>query len=414
MERTLLSHTETTVQNLDGSASTIHSPTFYRVRFFVLETFPGALQEEITVLTNEQGSACGFPFEEAGEYVVFAFSKEGSGQLWTSKCSITHKLQTGNEDADLTWMRALRSAPSGATIYGSLTPPPGLADANLPATISVRGPEVHEALLGSNRQYTFSGLSPGEYTVSALMAPGFVTADPRKVTVTDTGCAQVDWPVHYDGHIRGRVTDASGKPLDNIYMVLQRRDSHVATGLAQVAVNQTDPNGRYDFLRVPPDDYLVSANDLGPSPTRPYPRVYYPNNASDAGAVGVHLGASTIVENINITLPNAWKQVLVHTRVLRSDGSPAIGAAAYAHDVDYQWSGELATAAAGADGCVTLTLYEGRTYYLTATISGGTQQRCAGPLNFTARDGLILDAISIEHNWGNCLAQLNPNFRPPR
>src|SRR5437870_7130203 len=106
--------------------------------------------------------------------------RSGSGQLWTSKCSITHKLQTGNEDADLTWMRALRSAPSGATIYGSLTPPPGLADANLPATISVRGPEVHEALLGSNRQYTFSGLSPGEYTVSALMAPGFVTADPRK------------------------------------------------------------------------------------------------------------------------------------------------------------------------------------------------------------------------------------------
>ena len=414
VERTLLSPTETTVQNLDGSTSTIRSPGFYRVRFFVLETLRGEPHEEIAVLTNEQGSACGFSFEDASEYVVFAFSKEGSVELWTSKCSLTHKLETGKEDADLTWMRALRSAPSGATIYGSLAPPQGLAGENLSATISIRGPEVHEDVMNGKRRYTFSGLSPGEYTVSALMAPGFVTADPRRVTVADKGCAEVNWPVNYDGHIRGRVSDASGKPLDNIYMVLQRHDSRVATGLAQVAVDHTGPNGGFDFLRVPPGDYLVSANDLGPSPTRPYPRVYYPNADSAADAVSVHLGASSIVENINIALPNAWKRAVVHARVLQPDGSAAVGAEVYAHDVDYQWSGELATGAASADGRVALTVYEGRTYYLTATISGGTQQRCAGPLNFTAKDGLILDAITIEHNWGNCLAQLNSEFRPPR
>jgi hypothetical protein len=414
VERTLLSHTETTVRNLDGSTSTIHSPGFYRVRFSVLEAFRGELQEEITILTNEQSSACGFPFEEAGEYVVFAFSKEGSGELWTSKCSLTHKLQAGKEDADLTWMRALRSAPGGATIYGRLAPVQGLEESNLPVTVSVRGPEAREAVLDSNWQYTFTGLSPREYTVSALMAPGFVMADARKVTVTDKGCAQVDWPVHYDGHIRGRVTDGSGKPLDNIYMVLQRRDSHVPTGLAQVAVNQTDPNGRYDFLRVPPADYLVSANDLGPSPTRPYPRVYYPNADSETDAAGVHLGASTIVEDINISLPNAWKRVVVHTRVLQPDGSPATQAQVDARDIDYLWSVEPAMATAGPDGRAALTVYEGRTYYLTATISGGTQQRCAGPLKFTAKDSVILEPITIEHNWGNCLAQLNPNFRPPR
>jgi hypothetical protein len=61
-----------------------------------------------------------------------------------------------------------------------------------------------------------------------------------------------------------------------------------------------------------------------------------------------------------------------------------------------------------------LSLYEGRTYYLVATISGGTQQRCGGPLKFVAKDGVTLGTITIEHNWGNCLAQLGPEFQAPR
>jgi hypothetical protein len=84
------------------------------------------------------------------------------------------------------------------------------------------------------------------------------------------------------------------------------------------------------------------------------------------------------------------------------------------YDIDYLWSVVPATALAGSDGGATLTLYEGRTYYLTSYISSpnGTQQRCAGPLKFIASEGLRLDAITIEH-VGNCLAQLSPLFRPP-
>src|SRR5438132_1236907 len=311
-------------------------------------------------------------------------------------------------------MRALRSAQSGSAIYGSLAPPSGLAEENLSATVSIRGPEVRTAVLNGKWQYTFSGLSPGEYTVSVAMAPGFATLGARQVSVKDKGCAQVDWEVLYDSHVRGRVADTSGRPLNNLYMVLERRDSRVATGLATVRSSQTGSDGHYDFSLVPPGDYLVSANHLGPSPTQPYPRVYYPNADSDVGATSVHVAASSTVENLDITLPNAWKQVTVHTRVLQPDGSPAIGAQVFAHDVDYSWSGEPAMATASANGGATLNVYEGRTYYLTATISGGTQQRCAGPLKFTAKDGVRLDPITIEHNWGNCLAQLSPSFRPPR
>lgn len=246
------------------------------------------------------------------------------------------------------------------------------------------------------------------------MAPGFGSAGERKVAVVDKGCAQVDWAVLFDSHIRGRVTDAAGHALRSIFMVLQRRDPRMATGLADVDLKETDSDGRYDFAFIPPGDYLVSANHLGPSPTRPYPRIYYSNADSDADAISVHLVASSSVDHIDITLPNAWKHVVVNTQVLLPDGSPATGAQVFARDTNYLWSVEPSMATSGPDGRAALTVYEGRTYYLTATISGGAQQRCAGPIKFSATDGAILDAITIEHNWGNCLAQLNPNFRRPR
>lgn len=414
VEQTLVSPPETTVRNLDGSTSKIYSPGYYRVRFAVFETLRGNSLMERTVLTNEQSSACGFPFEEGGEYLVFASAGQEPDQLWTSKCARTRKLEPGKEDADITWMRALPSAPHGATIFGRVLLPTGLEASTLATKVNVKGREDHDAPADREGNYSLKLLSPGEYTVSVAVGRGFVTDDPQKVIVADKGCAQLDWLVSYDGHVRGRISDAAGHALTNMYVVLERRDSGMVTGLALVRSGVTDSDGRYDFSLVPPGEYLVSANNLGPSPTRPYPRVYYRKADSDAAATGVHVEASGITEHIEVTLPSAWTGVTVHARVLQPDGSPATGADVEAVDVDYAWTVEPAMATAGENGDATLKVYDGRIYYLTATISGGTQQRCAGPLRFSARDGARLDAITIEHNWGNCLAQLNPDFRPPR
>jgi hypothetical protein len=414
-EQTLVSHTNETVKNLDGSSSVVESPGYYRVRLSVLEMFRGELQsQEIDILTNEQSSACGFPFETGAEYVVFAFTNQGTNELWTSKCSHTHKLAPGKEDVDVSWMRALATAPKGATIYGTLVPTPKPAGANPSAAIHLRGQESRNAIPDENGKYAFSSLSPGEYTVSVALPSGFAADADRTVTLVDKGCSQIDWPARYDGHIRGLVTDADGHPQPGIFTVLQRRDSNSATGFADVDLKDTGPDGRYEFSPVPPGDYLVSTNHLGPSPTRPYPRFYYPDAESDAGATTIHLPVSGTVDNINVTLPNAWRSVTVHARVLLSDGSPAVGADVDAYDANYLWSGEPARADADRDGRATLSVYEGRTYYLVATISGGTQQQCAGPLRFAGKDGVTLGTITIQHNWGNCLAQLNPDFRPLR
>ncbi len=403
------------VKNLDGTTSTLIGPGRYRVRFQVLETLRGEPhQQEITVLTNDQETACGFPFKDGGEYLVFTFPDQATGELSASKCTHTHALEAGKEDSDLSWMRALAASPAGATIFGSLVLPPGVVGPDRTSTVTIRGAENRDVVPDGEGRYAVSGLAPGKYTVSAVVPSPLVTGKARTVAVLDKGCAQVDWRAYYDGHIRGQVTDATGHPLAKVPVALERRDPTLATGHGGVAFKETDAQGHYDFSFVQPGDYLVAANPWGPSPTRPYPRVFYPWAESADAAASIHAAASATVDDINVTLPNAWRKVAVHARALLPDGSPAIGADVTARDVDYLSSIEPAMANAGVDGRTTVVVYEGRAYYLTATISGGTQQRCGGPLKFTAEDGLILEPIIIEHHWGNCLAQLNPRFRPPR
>lgn len=192
LEQTLISHTETSVKNLDGTTSTVVSPGYYRVRFSVLEMLKGEPQQQKFVLTHEQESACGFPFAEGGEYVVFSSSDEATGELWTSKCTDTHALEAGKEDADLLWMRALATAPDGATIYGRFLLPPGLARLSGPASLAFRGPEIRGVIPDESGRYALNRLLPGEYTVSAAVPPGFTSSGVRTVAVVNKGCAQVD------------------------------------------------------------------------------------------------------------------------------------------------------------------------------------------------------------------------------
>ena len=415
VDQTIVSSAIGTVKNLDGSYSTTQGPGYFRVRFSVLEMFRGESQsKEIDILTNDQDSACGFPFAAGAEYLVFSSANAQTNELWTTTCSHTHELQPGVEDVDLAWMRALATAPKGATIYGSVLPVPNSTGAHPAATINLSGPENHNAVPDHTGKYSFANLTSGQYTVSAVLPTGLTSEANRTVSLIEKSCSQIDWHVRYDGHIRGIVSDADGHPLPDMFIVLQRRDPNSATGFADVDLKSTGPDGRYDFAPVSLGDYRVSANHLGPSSTRPYPRIYYPKAESDSAASVIHLAASATADNIDVVLPNPWKTVTVRARVQLADGSPAVDADVNAYDINYLNSGEPNGADSDADGRVALSVYEGRTYYLVATISGGTQQRCAGPLRFIAKDGIEVATILINHNWGNCLAQLNPEFRPPR
>jgi hypothetical protein len=385
-------------------------PSRLQVRFHVDETFRGATHEEVTVSTSAQSSACGFAFVQGAEYVVFTDEDKASGEMSTTKCSRTHTYRA-DQDEDVAWMHALRNAPAGATIFGTLRMPAG---APLSQThVELLGAQTRHLVVDEKGAYSAAGLPPGDYEVSASVPPGFATDDARSVAVVDKGCAEVDWRVSYSGVINGRLTDAAGTPIPDMVMQLEQRYPDSATGYSMLNITETDAQGRYSFARLAPGDYIVAANSLGPSSKRPYPRMFFPHAANEQTADPVHLGASATKDHIDIVLPKAWKPVVVHAKVVLQDGTPAANVPVVGSDQSMFWSPEPAMAVTDALGEANLTVYEGRSYYLTA-VTTTAPQRCAGPLAFTATGDMTLQAITIEHNWGNCLAQLNPKFAPPK
>jgi len=330
IELTLLRPPVTPIKNLDRTTSTIINSGQYKVRFSVSETFRGQVQQEITVYTQEQRSACGFPFKNGTEYIVFTDENKATGQLETSKCSHTHEFEAAKDDIDVSFMRGFAKAPAGATIFGNLKMPSGVVSSA--AQVILRGAENHDLAPNEKGAYSIAGLPPGRYTVTAKVPAGFSTRGMRTVSVPDKGCAEVDWPIYYDGHIKGRVTDTTGMPLGNMSMELSRRDRSSRNGFSGVNMLNTDADGRYDFAQVPPGDYFVVANQLGPSPERPYPRVYFPDAETQETATEVHLESSAVQEHIDITLPKAWRSVIVRTKIVLQDGNPAAGAEISAYE----------------------------------------------------------------------------------
>jgi hypothetical protein len=234
-EQTLISPADETIKNLDGSASTIHSPGYFRVRFSVLEMFTGEPRtQEIDILTNEQSSACGFSFVTGSEYMVFASTNPQTNEPWTSHCTRTHELEPGKEDADVSWLQGRAALPRVATIYGTVFLASDSTGPNPLVRIDLHGSQSRSAVPDQNGRYAFPNLSPGVYTVSAVVPTGFTINDSRTVTLVEKACSQLDFWPRYDGHIRGVVTDSDGRPLPDIFMALQRRDSNFATGFIEI------------------------------------------------------------------------------------------------------------------------------------------------------------------------------------
>jgi hypothetical protein len=231
--------------------------------------------------------------------------------------------------------------------------------------------------------------------------------------VVDKACVESDYRIVSDGHIRGRITDFNAKPMGDVYVLLYIPDADSPRGRRQAGSQVIGSDGRFDFAGVPPGDYLVSSNDLGPSPDNPYPRVFYAAQGNSGQPTIIHIGAAQSVDEMDIAFPKPWRLITVPVRVLLPDGSPAVDAQFHADDSDYQSAGGPYTAMPDSRGRASLSVYEGRTYFLTAYING-ENQRCGGPLKFVAKPNLVLEPIVIEHNWGNCMAQLDPGFVPPQ
>jgi protocatechuate 3,4-dioxygenase beta subunit len=277
------------------------------------------------------------------------------------------------------------------------------------AIVTLSGPMVpRSALTDSQGRFTFPGLIPGDYEVSASVG-GWPGTLGQQTSFESTSHIAVSRAARVDGvtlvlsrglAVTGTIVDRTGEPLQGVPVVaLQLNttgDERHATpaGAVQGAARQTDDRGRYRVLGLQPGKYIVAAlADAatlggGTSTSQPVP-IYYPGSSSTAYAVSVTV-ATKDVEGIDFALGDV-PTARVTGMAFDSSGAPLAGTIALTVS---QRSGSIVpsprTTQPNANGAFTFVNVAPGDYVLQATRSElGRAQGVGGVIN-------PLDAVEFD------------------
>lgn len=375
------------------------------IRLQVLEVFKGDPGPEVTIIGRNQ------IFSKGGGFLVYA-EPTAQKQVVAPILTRTGPLEYPQTADDLAWLRAYPTAPPTASIFGSINMGHGITDIP-PISITVAGSAItRTASSAADHTYSFKDLPPGAYTVTAVLPVGYTTTldkNSTAVTVAAKSCAEIDFPIRHDTHIRGLVTDTSGNPASNVQISLLHPTQNSLLGFNFVTADNTGADGRYDISKADPGDYWVAINSLGPNSYAPYAPVYYPSGSTQASAQLIHLGAlgsSATRDNINLILPPPLMPVTLHIHVVNPDGTPVAHAMVSVSDPPTPNVGQGFPT--DAKGNADIALYVGRTYTLVATTFEKREPSCAGPVKFIAKEGLQLGTLTLDKTVSECRAQQKP------
>ena len=103
------------------------------------------------------------------------------------------------------------------------------------------------------------------------------------------------------GQIRGHVVGPDGKPLTTASVALYRAEGF-APGGAGLFTSQVEGKP-FDFLHLPPGDYLVVFT--GTSPDAPFPPTFYPDAPDSQAATAIHLSDGQQMSDVEIHVKGA-------------------------------------------------------------------------------------------------------------
>jgi hypothetical protein len=178
------------------------------------------------------------------------------------------------------------------------------------ALVRLAGSSQRSVITDSEGHFQIDGLPPGMVNVSA-QKPGFFSQQELRggtnnlVTVESTTDALVV-KLTPQGTISGRVTDATGQPIEHVPVRLTAKPLREGRKHWEArGQRQTDEDGRYRFANLMPGTYYVAAgpsNDrtrLLPGTEGPkigYPNLYFPGVPDLASASAIQLTAGQHTE----------------------------------------------------------------------------------------------------------------------
>jgi len=183
------------------------------------------------------------------------------------------------------------------------------------------------------------------FVTCAVMIPVFVFAIHRWDKALNP-------PFNYDecevdrlyglGCVHGIVVEESGNPIGHIEVNLIPSDKTGDARWQGTKSEWTDEQGRYNFNRVKPGEYVLGANTFtasaGPDAERPFATEYYPNAADelDAGVVKIDRSSPRYVSPLRL---RKLQVATIKINVLWPDGTRPARSNLYFHNILYPRGG---------------------------------------------------------------------------
>lgn len=276
------------------------------VTLSILERFRGEPNDTLVIQTRLGTAACGYPFEEGHEYLIFA--NEFQGALQVSYCSATQPAKAAA--TRIRQLRALREGVDLPVLFGSVVtvpveqgetydqhtqPVPSLT------VVASSGEREHRTSTAADGLYEFHGLPRGEYRVHVVAPPGRLSlwhgggiARVRAPVGLGSRCP-VNFHLFWDGQLAGTVVNNLSQPMSG-WITAEYVDPAVSNPRA---VQVTVKDGRFEIPRLWPGRYrLTFLADSGDSPQT----FYYPGTKEKNGSTLIEVGEGLHVDNLQFVI----------------------------------------------------------------------------------------------------------------
>lgn len=367
------------------------------VKFSVEQSYLGVDGTEVEVFTGRGGGDCGYTFKVGERYLVYAYRDHI--RLTTSICTRTKPFARATED--LAFLGNLSSATAGATIYGQVVRPNEPKSDSSPIysemVVLVEGDKVRQELRPDKQgMFRISGLVPGKFKVTLKLPKELTVYQPeQEVSVADRGCGAVNYYITENGHLSGRVFDAEGQPIPEIWLSVVDPDSDPKTDA--INFTRTDKEGRFSFSPIRAGRYLIAVNYRRFSdpndPGTAYPPAFYPGVTDKPQAEVITLRVGEKLTDLNIRMPPRRPEGIINGLVVKADGSPLPSAALIVMDITGGVPRILLGVQVDEQGRFTIKGYIGQTFAVQAGISGPKSPNGAPPIPI---GGSMPQRIAIE------------------
>ena len=346
-----------------------------KINFSIEESFSGP---KLKTMTISSGIAdCAYWFALGEVYLVYAYGnlKEGFG---TSICTRTRHLTQSSED--INFLHGLKDKESGIKIYGRVLSTvtykdgkepnyDGLPEIRITAKDS-RG-RTFKTVTDENGKYEFNGLKAGDYKLEAALPDYYqkgAYTTIQETSVSDRGCAEVEFLATFDGRLGGVVVDGEDRPLRNATVCLFSLEKvEIPLPFQEASRAYADEHGKFEITEIPPGRYLLGINiNSNPDEAVPHPPTWYPGVPDKSKGTIIEIGPGEKLEGYTIKLSRKLTRRVIKGAVFWPDGRPAANTSVYLEGENVPGYCVNGCKDSDAQGNFTLIGYEGMKYRIQA------------------------------------------------